>query len=220
MKWIDSWIEKKLDERIKAKKKDLERLHQRIKALEDYVKQKSVGLMGAIDDAAEFLSNIERAVSVKENIETVMNASADRNILLCFEDVREDTLAKTRMYNPDADYHVDEMIPFEISARQSFEYEVPSGMGMAIMAVKFLDGDGWGKYPIILKGKVYSFFVKKKNGNEDGAIFRTRICFLRENERLKIEQTYGEGSLKCALYVNLAGERKRVLRERTKLSHP
>lgn len=214
MKWLDKWIERKVDERIKANKKDLERLNQKIKELDAYVTKRSFKLKETIDDVANFLSKIEGAVSVKENIETVMNVSADKDILYLFEQVREDTLAKTRMYNADADNWKDDMIPFKVSTTKNFQYEIPSGLGMSIMAVKFLSGKGYGRYIIKVNQVEKAFFVKRQKGNEDGAILRTRIVFLRENELLTIKQTDGVGSLKCALYVAIAGNRKKMMRIR------
>ena len=211
MKWINRWIERKVDEALKTRTEELDTLNQKLRKLEVHITEKSENLKKTIDDVANFLWKIERAVSVKENIETVMNVSSNKDILYLFEQVREDTLAKTRGFNAEADALKEDMIPFEVSTGKPFEYEVLNGVGMTIMAIKFLSGKGYGKYVIQVNGRDNTFFVKRQNGNEDGAILRTRLIFLRQHDLLRIRQTDGAGRLKCALYVAIAGPRRVLL---------
>ena len=153
MKWINRWIERKVDEALKTRTEELDTLNQKLRKLEVHITEKSENLKKTIDDVANFLWKIERAVSVKENIETVMNVSSNKDILYLFEQVREDTLAKTRGFNAEADALKEDMIPFEVSTGKPFEYEVLNGVGMTIMAIKFLSGKGYGKYVIQVNGR-------------------------------------------------------------------
>lgn len=211
---LDKWIKTKIEEVLRTKAMDVSQLREKILEAHRELDLKISTTQSHIDEAehefTSFLSKISEAVSVKENIETIMHAH-DTDISKMFYQISEDTLTKTRQFNKDADMWKDEMIPFQISPNQDFKYYVPNDRAMSLLAIKFLSDDGYGKYAIIVNGVERSFFVKREKGNEDGAIFGTRIVFLRPSDVVKVQQTYGAGRLECALYVVLAGSRKTLL---------
>lgn len=219
MKWLDNLIERKLDEAIQKRQNELDELESNLKRLRETVdvrieeiRHELAGIEGEIRDVDKFLKHIERAVSVKENIETVRISS--EWLKRALYDHSERTLAKTYEYNPDADDWREEAIPFTVSPEKPFgPKRIRSGFGFGINSIKFIEGDGYGKYEIILNGLKRSFFLKRKNGNEDGVILIHRLLFCQMNSMLQIRQVEGEGTLKCALLGVVAGPNKQIFFE-------
>ena len=211
MKWIEKLVEKKVNERLESKFKEvlssalgtmtiqISDVYEEIKSFEDIMRETHHRL----DKTKEFLAQVEKAVSVKENIETIMNST--EWLRRAYWDVAERTRNTTHEYNPATDDWQEKAIEIKVSKEKPFAGRLKNGFGMSVKAIKYIEGDGYGKYDIIVNNIKRGYFVKRKNGNEDGAILNNQLNYIKQNDILEIKQKSGNGALKCALIAIVAG---------------
>lgn len=210
MKFLDKLVERKIDKLLSA---DLGKIDFAVKELDDkqgelkrlisIIEERIKGMEDMANHLEMGFSVLERAVSVKENIDTIMLSNAW--LRKAYWNYAESIKAKTQEYNPSTNDWQERIISFEISLEKSLQGRVTQGIGIGIKAVKFMKGNGYGTYGIYVNGVRRSWFVKRKGGNEDGAIFLNQLLCLRETDVFEIKQETGEGSLTCNLFIIVAG---------------
>ena len=167
--------------------------------------------LGQVREELTYTQNRLNAVKkegmpIKGSIDVIMT-SIDWIRLLYFDFGRE-IHKKTLEFNRKAEDWQERPLEFSVSPDTPFGFKVTHGFGLGFKAIKYIEGDGYGKYYINVNGVDRSWFIKRKDGEEDGALFMNMLIYAQADDIIEVKQVNGKGTLKCALYCIVAGEKK------------
>jgi hypothetical protein len=87
--------------------------------------------------------------------------------------------------------------PIEVSKEKQDFYKTPSNTALFIDKVKFIEGDGWGRYQILKGTQILTEFAKSKFIEESEAIIDP--AFYMVEDVFSIKQIQGYGKLQIEL---------------------
>lgn len=110
----------------------------------------------------------------------------------------ESFISKTKSKLTPAPYNVNRLsFPIEVSTEKTEYFKVFSMCAINLLGIKFVSGDGWGKYCIEKGVDPLFYFEKSKTKNEDGIAINS--LYFYPDDVLSITQVNGDGKLQLEL---------------------
>lgn len=115
-----------------------------------------------------------------------------------YEKEIESFLSKSKSKLAPAPYNVNRLsFPIEVSKEKTEYFKVFSMCAIVLLGIKFIAGDGWGKYCIERGVDPLFYFEKSKITNEDG--IAVSGLYFYPDDVLSITQVNGDGKLQLEL---------------------